>query len=88
MNVRDAAAAITLGISVPASAPTSSARISPPASTLNDRRLPRVLSDEDLAMNDDEDMGGGRQPKGRIAAFLVLMVAAIVVYAIVLLRLD
>ena len=39
-------------------------------------------------MNDDDDMGGRRQPKGRIGAFLVLMVAAIVVYAIVLIRLD
>jgi hypothetical protein len=55
---------------------------------LNDRTSPCVLIDEDLAMNDDEDIGGRRQPKGRIAAFLVLMVAAIVVYAIVLIRLD
>ena len=87
-KVRDSAASTTLGISVRAWLPTSSARVSPKRSTVNDRRLRRVLTDEDLAMNDDEDIGGGRQPKGRITAFLVLMIAAIVVYAIVLLRLD
>ena len=39
-------------------------------------------------MNDDEDLGGRRQPKGRITALLLLMTAAIVIYAIVLIKLD
>lgn len=39
-------------------------------------------------MNDDEASGGRRLVKGRVAALVVLMIAAIVVYAIVLLRLE
>ena len=39
-------------------------------------------------MDDDEDTDGGRQPKGRMAALLVLMTAIIVVYAIFLIKFD
>ena len=55
---------------------------------LNDRGFLRVHVDEGRAMNDNEAAGGRRPPKGRIAALLVLMIATIVVYAIVLLRLE
>lgn len=55
---------------------------------MNDSNTARVLPDEGRVMNDDESSGGRRQPKGRIAVFLVLMAVAIVVYAIVLIRLD